>query len=203
MPKIGTSSRKEEIIKVSLELFSLYGYKATSVRKIAKQVGVRESALYNHFKNKDDIFLHVIQRLFNSPILSSSEDLSSDELADKKKNFFNKLVVEYKINSFDTKSEKLFRLIMIELFQNRSVRESFLKSYHQDTIKKLSEVLFIMMQKGYIRSADPILMANEFLAPLFYLRLHVTLLRLDSNDTTLLSTQFEKHVDFFWENISI
>ncbi len=203
MPLSTKLSTKETIMKVSLELFSKQGYKATSVRSIAKEVGIRESALYNHFKNKEEIYTQVLMQLFSSPILSNNSELSSQELADKKKNFFNKLFVEYKLNSFDNKKEKLFRLIMIELLQNKNVRESFLKHYHTDNISKISEVLFIMMQKGYIRSGDPIVMANEFIAPLFYLRLHVTLLRLDSNDTTLLSTQFERHVDFFWESISL
>ncbi|MCJ7766649.1 MAG: TetR/AcrR family transcriptional regulator, partial [Thiovulaceae bacterium] len=62
---------------------------------------------------------------------------------------------------------------------------------------------FVMMQDGLIRSGDPMLMANEFLSPLFYLRLHVTLLRIDNEPTSSLSTQFEKHLDFFWESVSL
>jgi hypothetical protein len=46
-------------------------------------------------------------------------------------------------------------------------------------------------------------MANEFLAPFFYLRLQISLLKADGASTTPLSTQFEKHVDFFWESIAI
>ncbi|MBU1927907.1 TetR/AcrR family transcriptional regulator, partial [bacterium] len=46
-------STKEKIINSSKRLFSEHGYKATSVRKIATDVGIRESALYNHFKNKE------------------------------------------------------------------------------------------------------------------------------------------------------
>jgi len=51
----GGKSTKELILKASMELFSEYGYKAASVRKIAAKVGIRESALYNHFTNKEEI----------------------------------------------------------------------------------------------------------------------------------------------------
>ena len=46
---------KERILDVSLKLFSEKGYKSTSVRDIAKDVGITQSGLYNHFKGKDAI----------------------------------------------------------------------------------------------------------------------------------------------------
>ena len=51
--RIKMISTKEKILKASSTLFSEHGYKGTSVRKIASEVGIRESALYNHFKNKE------------------------------------------------------------------------------------------------------------------------------------------------------
>ena len=47
---------KERILELAMELFAEHGYKGTSVRKIASKVGIRESALYNHYTNKEDIF---------------------------------------------------------------------------------------------------------------------------------------------------
>jgi AcrR family transcriptional regulator len=58
---------KEKILKVATTLFSRLGFKGTSVRKIASEVGIRESALYNHFKNKDEIFLEIAKGIFSSP----------------------------------------------------------------------------------------------------------------------------------------
>ena len=59
MPNNTTSSKssgtKQKILQVSTTLFSELGYKGTSVRKIAKNVGIRESAIYNHYKNKEEI----------------------------------------------------------------------------------------------------------------------------------------------------
>ena len=60
-----------------------------------------------------------------------------------------------------------------------------------------------MMQNSLIRSADPLLMAHEFFAPLFYYRVQIMLFRLDEKPTIGFSTIFEKHVDFFWESIKL
>ena len=192
---------KQKILKVSRALFSEYGYKGTSVRKIASQVGIRESAIYNHYKNKEEIFLEVAKEIFTSPFSFNANEIRDNAL--KGKLFLNKFTTQYKLITFDKSSESMFRLLMIELFQNSELREQFMSDFHDKNIKVLSEAFFMMMQNNLIRSSDPMIIAYEFLSTLFYIRLQITLLRFDSKSTDTLSTQFEKHVDFFWESIKI
>ena len=46
---------KQEILEVSLELFSVQGFEATSISQIANAVGIRKASLYSHFENKQAI----------------------------------------------------------------------------------------------------------------------------------------------------
>ena len=195
------SSTKEKIIKSSTKLFCVYGYKGTSVRKIAADVGIKQSALYNHFKNKEEIFLEVSKNIFSTPFSLKDDEIKNSAL--KGKAFLSKYTVQYKLLTFDKNNENMFRLLMIELFVNKELREQFMSDFNDKNIKVLAEGFFIMMQNKLIKASDPMLMAYEFLSTLFYIRLQVTLLRFDSNSTDALSTQFEKHVDFFWESIKI
>jgi len=195
------SSTKEKILRESTLLFCDLGYRGASVRKIAAKVGIRESALYNHFKNKEEIFLSVAKDIFASPFSIGSKEIK--ELASIGKPFLQKFTMQYKMLTFDKKSENMFRLLMIELLQNKELREQFMSEFHNKSIKILSEGFFTMMQNDLIRSSDPMMISYEFLSTLFYIRLQVTLMRFDSLSTNSLSTQFEKHVDFFWESISI
>ncbi|MGE0739355.1 TetR/AcrR family transcriptional regulator [Sulfurimonas sp.] len=196
--KTGT---KQKILKAASILFSEYGFKATSVRKIASEVGIRESALYNHFQNKEEIFLSVAKEIFTTPFSQNESDIKESAL--KGKAFLQKFTMQYKLLTFDKNNENMFRLLMIELFQNKELREQFMNEFHNENIKVLSEAFFMMMQNSLIRSADPMMVAYEFLSTLFYIRLQITLLRFDGSSTTNLSTQFEKHVEFFWESIKI
>ena len=205
MPNTGSLNKnnktKEKILEVSTTLFSKLGYKGASVRKIASSVGIRESAIYNHYKNKEEIFLEVAKEIFSSPFTISNNEVR--ELAIKGKVFLQKFTMQYKMLTFDKKSEGMFRLLMIELLQNRELREQFMSEFHDKNIKILSEAFFIMMQNSLIRSADPMILSYEFISTLFYMRLQVTIMRFDSLSTNSLSTQFEKHVEFFWESIKI
>ena len=198
---IKPNGTKQKIIKEARILFSELGYKGTSVRKIASKVGIRESALYNHFKNKEAIFLEIAKDIFASPFSFTSENIQ--EAALKGKPFLKKYAMQYKLLAFDKNNESMFRILMIELLQNKVLREQFMNDFHNKNIKILSEGFFMMMQNNLIRSQDPMMVSYEFLSTLFYIRLQVTLLRFDLESTNSLSTQFEKHVDFFWESIKI
>ncbi|WP_017186245.1 TetR/AcrR family transcriptional regulator [Alkalibacillus haloalkaliphilus] len=55
--------KKEQIIKESIQLFSEYGYEATSMTKIAEQVNIKKPSLYAHFKNKDAIFYSAVKQV--------------------------------------------------------------------------------------------------------------------------------------------
>ena len=46
---------KQAILEVSLNLFSIYGFEATSLSQIANAVGIRKASLYSHFENKQAI----------------------------------------------------------------------------------------------------------------------------------------------------
>jgi len=196
-----TSATKIKILKESKALFSELGYKGASVRKIAAKVGIRESALYNHFKNKEEIFLEVSKDIFSTPFSFKDDDVK--ELALKGKPFLKKYAMQYKLLAFDKNNESMFRILLIELLQNKELREQFMSDFHDKNIKILSEGFFIMMQNDLIHSGDPMIISYEFLSTLFYIRLQVTLLRFDALSTNSLSTQFEKHVDFFWDSIKI
>ena len=198
---VKSTGTKSKILKESKALFSELGYKGASVRKIAAKVGIRESALYNHFKNKEEIFIEASKEIFSSPFSFDGEAIR--ELSSKGKPFLQKFTMQYKLLTFDKNNESMFRILMIELLQNKELREQFISSFHDKNIKILSEGFFMMMQNGLVRSGDPMMMSYEFLSTLFYIRLQVTLLRFDSQSTNALSTQFEKHVDFFWESIKV
>lgn len=205
MPSVTTKNKhngtKDKILKISTSLFSELGYKGASIRKIASEVGIRESAIYNHYKNKEEIFLEVAKEIFASPFSIKDEEIK--ELSSRGKPFLQKFTMQYKMLTFDKKSEAMFRLLMIELLQNRELREQFMSEFHDKSIKTLSEGFFIMMQNSLIRSADPMILSYEFISTLFYMRLQVTIMRFDSLPINSLSTQFEKHVEFFWDSIKI
>ena len=65
----GKMDTKERILDISLSMFSISGYEAVSIRDICGAVGIKESSLYYHFRNKRDI-LDSLMRKYEDHISS-------------------------------------------------------------------------------------------------------------------------------------
>ena len=196
------SKTKEKILNTSLKLFAEKGYKPTTVRDIAGAVGIKQSALYNHFKNKDEILTTLVDDLTSSAIVTLFESKDGhQELHKRGKALLHSIATTFKLISFDRKNEALFRLMMQEIYKNQAIRHTYSEYFYQENVKKLSTYFFMMMQEDMIKSGDPLLLANEFISPLFFYQMQVSLLKLDKKSTSSVVTMFEKHVDFFWDSI--
>ena len=53
---------RDQIVKVSSEIFSKYGYRKTTMEEIAKELHKGKSSIYYYFKSKEDIFEAVIDK---------------------------------------------------------------------------------------------------------------------------------------------
>ncbi len=197
------SKTKEKILKTSLKLFASKGYKATTVRDIAGAMGVKQSALYNHFKNKDAILETLISNLTSSAIVTLFDGKEAQELHKQGKALLASIATTFKLLSFDGQNEALYKLLMQEIFRNEGIREIYNEHFYQENVKKLSGIFFGMMQEELIKSSDPLLLANEFFSPLFFYQMQVSLLKLDKKSTSSVVSMFEKHVDYFWDNIKV
>jgi TetR/AcrR family transcriptional regulator, fatty acid metabolism regulator protein len=64
--KIETSNRQLEIIEEAGKLLMDKGIKGLTTKNLASQIGFSESALYRHFKNKEDIIVLLLDYLFSN-----------------------------------------------------------------------------------------------------------------------------------------
>lgn len=67
---------REEILDAAAELFTTIGYAATSTRRIADAVGMRQASLYHHFATKDDILDALLAGTVDQPLALATELLA-------------------------------------------------------------------------------------------------------------------------------
>jgi len=58
-----TLVRRKQIVEASRRLIMKYGSEHVTVRRIAKEIGISEGALYRHFKSKKEIFLFLVRHI--------------------------------------------------------------------------------------------------------------------------------------------
>jgi len=55
-------ANKERLLDVATDLFSSKGFKGTSIRNIAREMGMSISNIYHYFGNKDGLMLEIVKR---------------------------------------------------------------------------------------------------------------------------------------------
>ena len=64
--KLDTLIRREQIVQAALSLIGSHGLRRLSVVSLARRIGLVPSALYRHFKGKDDVIEAVLQHIRDS-----------------------------------------------------------------------------------------------------------------------------------------
>jgi len=90
---------KETIQKIAARSFRKKGYKATSMRNIATEAGIKAPSIYNHFKNKEvileELLMGVAQEFSKNMKVIKSSPISSLEKMEKVIELHVRLTVEH------------------------------------------------------------------------------------------------------------
>ncbi len=65
--------RRAEILHAAERIFVLDGYQGATIRKIADEVGVSSTALYMHFRDKDEILLEICEGAIAALLAANTE----------------------------------------------------------------------------------------------------------------------------------
>ena len=68
--------RQDAILDAAFMAFSSYGYRRTTMDDIAQGVGISRSALYLHFRNKEDILRSMSKRFFDDAAVNVAAELA-------------------------------------------------------------------------------------------------------------------------------
>lgn len=197
-------STKQKILEAAIELFSQNGYSAVSIREITKHVGIKESALYNHYKTKDEI-LETIYLLFRmeqqQKALPPVEKLEEILQTLPPEAFLMRGFLNFKNTVADPFLVKIWRILSIEQFRDRRAREIILEDIYKRIIDFLEAAFQIMIEKEQLKPYDPRLLAYEYQYPIFSMMTEYLLLKFDDKDTADLEKRVEMHIHYFIENV--
>lgn len=73
------SDRQDAILDAAFKAFATYGFRRTSMDDIARGAGLSRTALYLHFRNKEDIFRSLAQRYFEEALRDMAAALDRPE----------------------------------------------------------------------------------------------------------------------------
>lgn len=81
---MATATRKETIKATAEKMFREKGYAATSMRDLAKEVGIEAPSLYNHYTSKEQLLKEICFGIAEQFFKAFDESFDADEKAAKK-----------------------------------------------------------------------------------------------------------------------
>lgn len=199
-------STKEKIFDVSVDLFSQKGFDAVSVREIAREVGIRESSIYNHYKNKEAILDAIIDYFMSEMAESSPPEEEMEKLLETPELFFEVGAKAFIGRMSAPKTEKIWRIISIELYHNEKIREFFKKELLEVPLVAWEGIFTKMMEKGVIKQVDPKILAYEYFSFAIYLLFEYFVLNYEEIDVTFMEVMWERmsnHAEFILDAVKV
>lgn len=144
---------KDKIFDTALDLFSKTGYDSVSVRTIASEVGIKESSIYNHYSNKKDILMSILNYFEEYFKGNPLDDESIRKLLEENpEEFYHQGSEMFKQQIFEEKILKIMKLIFVQMYQIDEVKEFFLREILGGSTDFWSDVFEILIQKNVIGS---------------------------------------------------
>ena len=157
---------KEQILNNALDMFAKSGYNAVSIRDIAKTVNIKESSIYYHFRNKQDILDSLVHK-YESHIRELTNMLQAAMSDANSMNSFSwDWLREYYFEQylFDTFCNQMMRFMMIEQFHNENMRMLY-EHYLFELPRNIQTGAFMMLsQFGIMNEQQAEECGNDFFA---------------------------------------
>ena len=160
---------KEKIMDVALHMFSERGYEAVSIRDICGEVGIKESTLYYHFKNKKDILDSLVSKFKDhiEGLLSHIDEIpeeASQKKAKKSDIATSKIMDTYMMDSylFDPFCNLMIRLMMIEQFHNEEMRVLYEKTLFTDPYEIYMNVFKRLAKQGVLPEEQAEIIVRQY-----------------------------------------
>ena len=158
---------KDRISEEARKLFSTKGYEATSVRDIAKAVGIKDSSLYNHYKNKQAIFEHII---------NVHEEISNKEFMKfYKKNIYTdeNVIIESAMAVLkaltEPSVEETRRMLTMEMYHNEYAKDVYYKLFYKEPYMWCEVVFGELIKNGVLREEKIDTLYYRFYGTIFML----------------------------------
>lgn len=171
-----TMTTRERIIDEALSLFSIHGYKGTSVKSIADAVGIRDSSIYKHFASKREIIDAIVEQMqmriekmsvdAGLPQESEAGQVYSHMSLETLQALSRKAFLFYLQDDF---MSRFWRLAGIEQYQNKEIYDIYSTLFFDQSIEYLRDLFTEMIKTGAFHKADPEAMAISFYTPIFFL----------------------------------
>lgn len=190
---------KQEILNVSLDLFSIYGFEATSMSKIANTIGIRKASLYSHFESKQAILNEIIDEIleyYDKKSIFVNTDWNTEDIPESVDEIVKKIQEQIQFILHDPYISKARKMLVIEQFNNPILSKLQTKQNYIDVLNYFTEFIQLLIQKDILIEEDATIMASQFCLPI---TVWINLCDREPERENEVMERIQKHIEQFFK----
>lgn len=166
--------RRDQILRVAIKLFSQYGFRGTTTKKIAEAAGVSEAMVFRHFSTKSELYHALLDHKACEGGETNPFAVVNDAIKNKDDfEVFYQLIL--KALTHHQQDPEFIRLLLYSALEGHELTDMFIN----ENIAPLYEVLsFYISQRqrdGEFREVNPKLIVRAFVGMMIHHSLNSTL----------------------------
>ncbi len=163
--RVSGPHRRQQIIRVVIDLFARQGFEGTTTRDIAARAQVNEAIIFRHFHRKENLYWAVIEsQCRDSGRKREAEDQLAPQVSDRE--FFS--TIAEGILRRNTEYTGLGRLLLYTALENHRLSERFFRTYVAEYYEAVAEHIRQRIHAGCFRNVNPLLAARGFIGMVVY-----------------------------------
>lgn len=195
-------STQQQIFDAAVELFHKKGYAGATIREIASMVGIKESSIYNHYKNKEEIFECILDD-FKKGIASNrpSENELVNLIAAISPAEIIKLIFLKYVSNEEVKYDKIAKIIFIEQYINKRAGDFFMKYMVEEPLEYYKKIFSMLVAEGRIKDSDYTSHIEELHYVFLGLMMEYVHIKTEERSNKGMLKKMSRHVDFVFEQV--
>ncbi|MFP4023402.1 MAG: TetR/AcrR family transcriptional regulator [Thiohalospira sp.] len=156
-------SNREKILEIAIKLIGTKGFDAVSIRNITREVGIKESSFYNHFKSKNALLDEIFEML--------EKDLNrirpkKSEIEKLCKQMTLKQFLTYRLTQFlkgweNPMARYLWFVVSQQQYKNKKAAALIVQETDR-SVDLFKTAFKILMKQGKMKNGDAVFLGNLY-----------------------------------------
>jgi AcrR family transcriptional regulator len=158
--------RRQQIVEVAMDLFSLRGFNGVTTKEIADRAGVSQAMIFRHFPSKEAIYSAILDH----KVKQAAERIQShlQDAAGRKDDraFFGALAMD--LLDLYANDPGLIRLLLFSALEGHDLSEMYYKTMSRQVREHVRVYLKQRIADGAFRQLDPLASARAFMGMILH-----------------------------------
>ena len=158
---MSAEDRRQQIVEVAAEIFSLKGFNGTLTKEIADRAGVSPAIIFRHFPSKEAIYSAILDHKVKQAAERIRERLRDAAGRKDDRAFFGALAFD--LLDLYSKDRSLIRLLLFSALEGHDLSRMFYKTMSRQVRDHVREYIKQRIADGAFRHLDPLVSARAFM----------------------------------------